>query len=135
MTWPVLHLTQSVDAAPVAVVAVASDPEQLPRWAAGLSAGIRNESGRWISDSPLGVVEVAFVGPAEWGVLDHDVTPPDGAVVRNVLRVLPNDEGSEVVFSLFHRPDQTDAQFDDDARHVREDLLRLKALVERIFVE
>ena len=130
MTWTVRHLTPTVDAQTDAAIANAGDPQQLPRWAAGLSAGIRNENGRWITDSPMGTVEVEFVGPIKLGVLDYDVTMPDGAVVHNPLRVLRNDRGSEVVFSIFKRTGMTDDEFEADATLVHEDLARLKVLVE-----
>jgi hypothetical protein len=130
MTWTVLHLSQSIDAGTETVIAIASDPRQLPDWAAGLSAGIRNENGRWITDSPMGAVEVKFVGPIGAGVLDHDVSMPDGTIVHNPFRVLRNDLGSEVVFSIFKRAGMTDDQFDADAELVRGDLTRLKVLVE-----
>jgi hypothetical protein len=131
MTWPVLHLSQPVDADLEKVVDVAGDPQKLPLWAAGLSTGIRNEFGRWITDSPMGNVEVRYVGPIEWGILDHDVTMPDGTVIHNPLRVLRNDQGSEIVFSLFKRPGMTVDEFEGDARLVREDLVRLKNLLDR----
>lgn len=128
MTWTVQHISQTINAPVVAVVTVAGDPVQLPRWAAGLSAGVRLESGRWLTDSPMGTVEVRYVGPTQWGVLDHDVTFPDRTVVHNPFRALRNDQGSEVVFSLFKRPGMTDDEFDADAQIVREDLARLKNL-------
>ncbi|MDN3496784.1 hypothetical protein QL996_12660 [Planococcus sp. APC 4015] len=130
MTWPALHVSRSVDADVAAVARIAGDPEKLPLWAAGLSTGIRRESGRWIADSPMGVVEVAFTGPIESGILDHDVTLPDGTVVHNPLRVLRNDAGSEIVFTLFQRTGMTDEEFRADARLIEADLARLAALVE-----
>jgi hypothetical protein len=55
MTWPVVYISRSFDHDVAAVSSVAGDPENLPAWAAGLSAGIRQEDGRWITDSPMGV--------------------------------------------------------------------------------
>jgi len=130
MTWPVQHITQSIDAPMAAVSAVAGDPRRLPEWAAGLSSGIRDQHGRWFTDSPMGAVEVAFVGPVEHGILDHDVTLPDGTVFHNPLRVLANGDGSEVVFSLFRLPGVSDADYAADAETIRGDLLRLKGLLE-----
>ena len=98
--------------------------------AAGLSAGIRLVDERWITDSPMGEVEVAFVGPVELGVLDHDVLMPDGTVVHNPLRVLPNDEGSEVVFTLYRLSGVSDEDFERDAALVGEDLERLRTVLE-----
>ncbi len=131
MTWPVLHLTRTIESPPREVIAFAGDPANLPRWAAGLSSGIRNEGGHWLADSPLGDIEVAFVGPVEAGVLDHDVTLPDGTVVHNPLRVLRNDAGSEVVFTLFRRRGVTDAEFADDAAAIEADLEMLRTILDR----
>jgi hypothetical protein len=129
VTWPALHITRSIEADVASVVAVAGDPARLPEWAAGVSSGIRLEAGRWLADSPMGAVEIAFTGPRELGILDHDVTLPDGTVVRNPLRVLPNDDGSEVVFTLFRRPAVSEEAFAADAALVAADLDRLAALV------
>jgi hypothetical protein len=130
MTWPVVHLSRSLDHDVATVSRIAGDPANLPSWAAGLSAGVREEGGRWFADSPMGVVEVAFTGPVELGVLDHDVTLPDGTTVRNAFRVVANDEGSEAVFTLFRRDGVSEADFDADAAAVRSDLDRLAALLD-----
>ncbi|WP_022900051.1 polyketide cyclase [Humibacter albus] len=130
MTWPALHLSQSIRRSAEAVSAFAGDPANLPQWAAGLSTGIRRDGDRWVTDSPMGEVEVEFVGPVELGVLDHDVRMPDGTVVHNPLRVLRNDEGSEVVFTLYRRPGVTDEDFAQDAELVRQDLARLRDVLE-----
>ena len=131
MTWPVVHISRSLDYDVAAVSGVAGDPANLPAWAAGLSAGIRQEDGRWITDSPMGVVEVAFTGPVELGILDHDVTLPDGSVVRNPFRVVANDQGSEAVFTLFRRDEKSEADFQSDADAVRGDLDRLAVLLDK----
>jgi len=112
------------------VIAFAGDPANLPRWAAGLSSGIRNEGGRWLAESPMGDIEVSFPGPVEAGVLDHDVALPDGTVVHNPLRVLRNDAGSEVVFTLFRRDGVTDVEFAEDAAAIEADLEALRAILE-----
>ncbi|GAA4284171.1 SRPBCC family protein [Brevibacterium daeguense] len=130
MTYEAHHISQSIRRAPSDVAAFAGDPRNLPRWAAGLSTGIRLENGRWITDSPMGVVEVRFLGGVDLGILDHDVILPDGTVVHNPLRILRNDDGSEVVFTLYRLPSATDDEFARDAAMVREDLARLRDILE-----
>ncbi|VXC19139.1 SRPBCC family protein [Frigoribacterium sp. 9N] len=130
MTWPAVHISRAFDHDVAAVSSVAGDPENLPAWAAGLSAGIRHDEGRWFTDSPMGVVEVAFTGPVELGILDHDVTLPDGTVVSNPLRVVANDQGSEAVFTLFRRDGMSEADVESDVRLVRGDLDRLATLLD-----
>lgn len=130
MSWKVEHVTRTIEAVPIAVIALAGDPAQLPRWAAGLSAGIHLDGERWISDSPMGDVEVRFVGTVDDGILDHEVILPDGSIVLNPVRVVPNEDVSEVVFTVFQRAGMTDEQFASDVDAVGADLDRLASLLE-----
>ena len=74
---------------------------------------------------------VAFTGPEELGILDHDVPLPDGSVLRNPFRVVANDQGSEAVFTLFRRDGMSEADFQSDADAVRGDLDRLAVLLDK----
>lgn len=130
MTQARVHISQAISCDALTVAVFAGAPENLPRWAAGLSTGIRNVDGRWITDSPMGEAEVRFTGDVAQGILDHDVTFPGGEIVRNPLRVVRNGEGSEVVFTLFKSPTVSDVEFERDAALVREDLHRLRDLLE-----
>ncbi|MCS5713880.1 SRPBCC family protein [Herbiconiux sp. CPCC 205716] len=130
MTWPATHLSVSIDRSPADVAAFAGDPANLPLWAAGLGSGLRSEGERWFADLDGGTIEIRFTGPVEAGVLDHDVVPEAGETVHNPLRVLANDLGSEVVFTLFRRPGVTDADLAADAEAIAADLLTLKRLLE-----
>ncbi|MFT4306291.1 MAG: hypothetical protein QM604_05330 [Microbacterium sp.] len=65
------------------MAAFAGDPANLSLRAAGLSTGIRASAKRWVTDSPMGEAQVAFTGPVDAGILDHDVTLPDGPIVHN----------------------------------------------------
>lgn len=130
MSYPARHISQTISCDPLSVAKFAGSPKNLPRWAAGLSSGIRNESGKWITDSPMGTVEVRFTGDVSLGILDHDVCLPDGQVVHNPLRVLRNGEGSEVVFTLYRLPETSDDEFERDATLIRADLLRLRDILE-----
>ena len=65
-----------------------------------------------------------------WGVLDHHVTLPTGAVVYSPMRVVANGAGSEVSFTLFRLPGVLDEQFAADATWVQRDLHALKRVLE-----
>lgn len=108
----------------------ASNPENLPEWAAGLGDSVENVDGDWIAESPMGRVEVEFTADNQFGVLDHDVTLPSGETVYNPVRVFPNEDGSEVVFTLYRRRGVTDQEFENDAKAVQNDLETLKVLLE-----
>jgi hypothetical protein len=120
----------SIDASPERVYAFASDPLNLPKWAAGLGRSISKIDGRWMVETPHGVLTVEFAAQNALGVLDHTVTLPDGTKVYLPIRVVANGAGSELVFTLFQTPQMSDAQFEQDAGMVAADLRRLKKLVE-----
>lgn len=124
------HVSVSIARAPGDVYAFAVEPTNLPRWAGGL--GDRGElvGGTWVADSPMGRVTVRFVDRNTFGVLDHEVGLPDGQVIYNPMRVIPNGGGSEVVFTLFRRPGVTDAELAADADTIARDLAALQALLE-----
>jgi hypothetical protein len=130
MTYKAQHLSVAINRSAEQVYAFAADPDNLPRWAAGLSSSIQHVNGTWVADSPMGRVTVQFVAPNPFGILDHYVTLPTGETVYNPLRVVANNAGSEVIFTVYQRPEMSDAMFADDARAVTRDLERLKALLE-----
>src|SRR3954451_14214143 len=124
------HLGVCIDRPASEVYAYLSDPARLPTWAAGLGGSVEERDGHWFAASPMGEVEVAFVEQNPFLVADHDVTLPDGTVVRNPLRVLPDGAGCEVVFTLRRTPAGDDAAFEADAAAVAADLEALRTLLE-----
>lgn len=130
MSWPARHIARYVDRKPADVCAFLADHRNLPKWAAGLSAGVSEENGVIFSDSPMGKVQVRFAAGSELGIFDHDVTLPNGQIFHNPLRVLKNDAGSEVVFTLYRRPGVTDDAYEHDAQLIAADLERLSAALE-----
>ena len=128
MTFFSRHISVSINC-PTARV-YASNPKNLPKWAAGPSGSIRKAGRDWIVQSPMGMVKIKFSPKNRVGILDHDVTLPSGEKVRNPMRVFPNNDGSEVVFTLYRWPGMTDRMFAKDTKAVTKDLKTLKTLLE-----
>lgn len=128
----VRHVSVSIARPPDVVYQFTVKPENLPKWAVGLGTSFRPQSdGSWIAEGgPVGRATVRFVERNRFGVLDHDVTVATGETVHNPIRVIPNGEGSEVVFSVFRRAGVSAAQFEQDAKAVEKDLRTLKRLLE-----
>jgi len=124
------HLSTHIARPAAEVYAFVTDPARLPEWAAGLGGSIERRDGRWVAESPMGQVEVRFAPQNQFGVADHDVTLPDGRTFANPMRVLADDSGCEVVFTLRRQPDMTDEAFESDASAIRTDLETLKRLLE-----
>ncbi len=128
----VQHLSVSIARRPDDVYEFASDPRKMPQWAAGLArSGLRNEGDHWVADASFGQVRVTFAPRNSFGVMDHDVELESGVTVHNVMRVIPNGEGSEFVFTLIRQPGMSDEQFAQDKAAVENDLKTLKDLLER----
>lgn len=105
--------------------------ELLPKWASGLAADVQRKEGAWYADSPMGQVRLEMAEPNTLGVLDHEVTLPDGAKVHNAFRVSPVDEHHcAFTFLVIKQPDQTTEAFRADVLHVERDLAALKELLE-----
>ncbi len=80
--------------------------------------------------SPQGAVIFAFVEANSFGILDHTVTLPSGIKLTNPMRVIANDKGSELLFTLFQHKGMTDDQFLEDTSMVKSDLETLRGILE-----
>ena len=127
----VRHISVSIARRPADVYAFAADPKHLPLWAAGLARSeVKPDGDYWVADAPFGRVRIRFAARNPLGVLDHDVELASGVTIHNPMRVMPNGEGSEFLFTLVRQPGMSDEQFADDAAAVSADLHRLKELLE-----
>jgi len=127
----VQHISVYIARPPAAVYGFASDPRNLPRWAAGLARSeIRRDGDEWVADAPFGTVRVRFAERNTFGVMDHDVTLESGVTIRNPMRVIPNGDGSEFVFTLIRQAGTSAEQFARDREAVENDLKALKGLLE-----
>src|ERR1043165_3868675 len=112
MVFDSAHVSTSIERADDDVYAFASNPTNLSAWANGLAQReVEFVDGVWAIDSPMGRVTVAFAPPNQFGVLDHDVTLPSGEVVTNPMRVIPNGDGCDVVFTVRRRAGVDEAEF------------------------
>jgi len=131
LTFSAKHISVSIDRTSSEVYEYVSNPINLPKWAAGLSGSIRKVDEDWIAESQMGTVKVRFVKKNKFGILDHDVMLPSGENIYNPMRVFPNNDGSELIFTLYQRPGMSYQMFDEDAEIVRQDLERLKNILEK----
>lgn len=108
------------------------DPEQLPKWAAGICKSVTVIDGVWHVDTgtELGTVLLELCADNRYGVLDHVVTLPNGHSQNNPMRVLANGEGSELMFTVFQAEGMSDEAFVKDVQAVTRDLKTIKALLE-----
>lgn len=123
-------LSVSIVAPSARVYEFASNPANLPLWVPSFCQSVELIGGEWVVQSPAGRVIFTFVPRNDLGVLDHSVTLPTGVKLTNPMRVIPNGDGSEILFTLFQREGMSDQQFREDAELVRSDLHTLRQLLE-----
>lgn len=126
------HVTTIIDRPAAEVYDFVRDPQNLPRWAAGLGGtDVQHEVEQWSMNTPMGRVLISFVPENPYGVLDHSVTLPTGESTLNPMRVISvDDQRSEVIFSL-RRAAMSEDEFEADADAVAEDLAELKEILEK----
>jgi hypothetical protein len=107
-----------------------SVPENFRLWASGLGNSLKKVNGEWIAETQQGPVRIRFSERNEFGILDHWVSPEPGLEIYVPMRVIPNGNGSELVFTLFRLPGMSDQKFAADAEWVMRDLAALKNLLE-----
>jgi len=125
-----VRLSVSIERSVSEAYAFLSCPENLPRWASGLARAVHKAGDEWVADTPEGPVTLRFAEPNARGVLDHAVTFPHGKTVYVPLRLVPKDEGCELVLTLFRRPEVSERQFAADAEWVMRDLGAAKRILE-----
>lgn len=130
-TFQAKHISISINKPAELVYSFVLNAENLPKWATGLSSSIKKSGDEWIADSPMGKVKVRFAAQNDFGILDHEVTLPSGEKVLNPMRVFPNNNGSELVFTVFRLPGMTDDQYKKDTSMVANDLAALKEILEK----
>jgi len=58
------------------------------------------------------------------------VTLPSGVTFHNPMRVVANNDGSELIFTHYRQPDVSGQHFAEDGQVVQSDLNRLKEILE-----
>lgn len=106
-------------------------PQNFTRWASGLSSSsLEYDDMGWKAQGPEGTIRITFTEHNSLGVMDHWVDLGDGRTVYVPLRIVPNEDGSEAMLTLFRQPGMSTERFAEDEALVRRDLAALKILAE-----
>ncbi len=124
------HVSEWIDRPAADVYEYVFDPAHLPDWAPGLCSAVERVDGQWFVVSGADRLRFRFAVRNAFGVLDHDVTMPSGDVIHNPMRVVPDGDACEVLFTVRRQPGMSDDELARDAGLVQADLTRLKHLLE-----
>jgi len=109
-----------------------ADPRNYGEWAAVDKDTFRQlENGDWSAETTFGGLRhFRFTPTNAFGVLDHVVFVPGQPMLWTPMRVTPNQEGTDLVFTFYQRPGVSDAEFASAIEWVTTDFLTLKTLLE-----
>lgn len=132
MTNNAIHLSIGIDRNANDIYDFLSVPANFPLWAPGFCKSIEETStdNTWKIQTDNGEGHVTFIEKNKLGVVDHYVNI-GGSTVYIPLRVLANQSGSEVVFTLFRQPGMSDEDLARDKAAVEKDLETLRGLLEK----
>lgn len=130
MIYPVKNISISINRSAGEVYQFASNAENFPKWVDFIDS-ISKQGDIWIAKTKLGSMKIKFAASNDFGIIDHEVTFPNGEIVNNPMRAIANNNGCEFTFTLFRMPGKTDSEFNEDAAAVTKDLQNLKEIMER----
>ncbi|OON38537.1 polyketide cyclase [Izhakiella australiensis] len=105
-------------------------PTFFPRWAAGLSQSEMSPQGeRWKTSGPAGEVLIRFTDHNPYGIMDHYVDSGLGKEVYVPMRIIANEQGAQVMITLFCDSLTSEAHFAEDIAAVERDLQTLNQLM------
>ncbi len=105
-------------------------PDYFPKWASGLSQSeLEQEGNAWKANGPDGAVKIRFTDHNPFGVMDHFIDTGFGKEVYVPMRVLGNEEGAEVLITVFRQPLMSDEKFAQVVEWVKRDLGTLHTLL------
>ena len=123
-------LSISIARAPGDVARYVADPRNLPQWAGAFCKSVQPDGDGWRIQTDEGEFGLRFQAAVDYGILDHVIEISDDLQVYVPMRVVPNGEGSEVLFTLFRQPAMTEQRWQTDLSMVAADLERLRAVME-----
>lgn len=120
--------TISIGAPPSEVFDLVSDPSAFPRWAPAFAPAIRPDGANWIVERDGSEARIAVRTSREHGTVD--ILRPEGPPTGAFTRVLPNGEGSEMLFTLFFPADAREEAVMEQMTTVEQELEAIRALCE-----
>ena len=108
-----------------------ADPRNYAEWAAVDKQSYHQlENGDWAGETTFGFRHFRFTSPNPFGVLDHAVFFPGEPLLYTPMRVIANEDGTELHFTFFQRPGMSEEQFVSAIEWITTDFLTLKSLLE-----
>lgn len=105
-------------------------PEFFPKWASGLTQSqLEPDGNHWRAKGPQGSVKIRFTPHNLFAVMDHWIDVGSGKEIYVPMRVIANEQGAEVMVTVYRQPFTSDEKFKEDIEWVSKDLEKLNQLL------
>ncbi|RWR03166.1 polyketide cyclase [[Pantoea] beijingensis] len=127
---PSLTISQSIPRHWMDLYETIWEPTFFPKWASGLSQStLTQEGGYWLATGLEGTVRIRFTPHNPLGVMDHWVDTGTGQEIYMPMRIIANQQGADVIITVYRQPIMSDEKFAEDIEWVTRDLQKLHALL------
>lgn len=130
MTYPVKHISISINRPASEVYKFISNPENFPKWVAFVTSISKKGGDVWLGKTDLGDIRIIFTPTNEFGIADYWLILTNGVTVNNPMRVVENNKNCEIIFTLFLMSGRSEVDLKKDAQAVLKDLRKLKDIME-----
>jgi hypothetical protein len=130
MTYPVKHISISINRPATEVYKFISNPENFPKWVAFVTSISKRGGDVWIGKTDFGDTRIIFTPTNEFGIADYWVIFRNCVTVNNPMRVVQHNNSCEVIFTLFPMPGGSEDDLKKDAQAVLKNLRKLKDIME-----
>lgn len=105
-------------------------PEFFPKWVTGLDElPLQSTENEAKGKHSASVPKARFSAHNEYGVMDYWIDNGFGKEIYMPMRIVPNQEGAQVLLTLFRQPFTSDEKFQQELDVLQHDLQRLYQLV------
>lgn len=105
-------------------------PDYFPKWIGALSETTLEQDGTWWKIvGAESAKKIRFTDHNPYGVMDRYVDTGFGKEAVVPMRVVGNEEGSEVLITIFRQPFTSEEKFAEEIATVQQDLQRLHTLL------
>lgn len=105
-------------------------PEFFPKWVSALGQQqLEAEGNGWKGQGPQGPVTARFTDHNEFCIMDHYIDNGCSKEIFIPMRVVANQEGAQVLITVFHQPLLSDEKFAQQLEWVQRDLQALHDLL------
>lgn len=101
-------------------------PDYFPKWVSQLGdAPLQAEGNYWRAKGAEDALKVRFTEHNSYGVMDHWIDNGFGKEIYMPMRIVPNQEGAQVLLTLFRQPFTSDEKFQQELAVLQQNLQRL----------